>query len=373
MSRMRAGWLAILLAGFLVASCDDDSGPGTSDGIGGDVAVADGGVDVPQQQDGPAADVALDVALDVPQVLDVGPDSFVWQDGSGWVIYDGGPVQIYDGAVIITDDAGNTMICYPTSCAGKFLECGNCIDDDGDGLVDWKDPECLGPCDNTEGPGLESGVGGTTGTSCGVDCYFDYGNGPGNDDCVWDHRCDPLEPELPTCPYDPTMVGGNKCPSVQSQQCTDFCLPFTPNGCDCWGCCTFPALAGKGDGGSDGYVWIGAMDSSNVSTCTLADVTDPTKCPPCTPVAGCFNPCGKCEVCVGKPLPPPECYQQPDAGPPTDGPVGDGPKSDAVLPDSGPPSRQCPPGQQPCGLPGQAPCPPSYYCISGCCVFADIS
>jgi len=28
--------------------------------------------------------------------------------------------------------------------------CGNCIDDDGDGKIDARDPECTGVCDNTE-------------------------------------------------------------------------------------------------------------------------------------------------------------------------------------------------------------------------------
>jgi len=313
--------LSMLISSLLLPGCDDDTAPG-SDGVNGG-------------------------------------DAPVQHDGAGWVSYDGGPVQVHDGGVVITEDGGTTIICYKTTCAGKLLECGDCADNDGDGLVDWRDPECLGPCDNTEGPALIAGVGGNTGSSCGVDCYFDYGNGPGNDDCHWDHRCDPLEPEVPTCPFDQQMVGGKECPAAQSKQCLDFCLPFTPNGCDCFGCCTFPALAGKGAGGADGYVWIGAFDDKKNGTCTLKDVADPKKCPPCTPVQDCLNPCGKCEVCVGKPMPPPECFNKPDAG------SGSG---DATVP---PP--QCEGDKQPCGLPGQAPCSPGYYCISGCCVKADIS
>ncbi|NCT11979.1 MAG: hypothetical protein GW767_04415, partial [Rhodobacterales bacterium] len=60
------------------------------------------------------------------------------------------PVQVHDGGVVIVEDGGATIICYKTTCAGKLLECGDCVDNDGDGLVDWRDPECLGPCDNTE-------------------------------------------------------------------------------------------------------------------------------------------------------------------------------------------------------------------------------
>ena len=309
-----------LVVALLNVSCDDDNGGTSSDGSG------------------------------LPQ-----------HDGAGWVTYDGGPVQVQEGGVVIVEDGGATIICYKTLCAGKELECGDCIDNDGDGLVDWRDLECLGPCDNTEGPALIAGVGGDTGTSCGVDCYFDFGNGPGNDDCFWDHRCDTLEPEKATCPFTQKIADDPKyCPAAQSQQCLDFCLPYTPNGCDCFGCCTFPALTGQGPNGADVYVWIGAFTKGGVGTCTLADVTDPVKCPPCTPILDCLNACGKCEVCVGKPLPPPECFGK-DAGVPEAGPT-----------DAAPPSQQCAPGVQPCGLPGQAPCDPGYYCISGCCVEVSI-
>ncbi|MBW2736774.1 MAG: hypothetical protein JRH20_30675, partial [Deltaproteobacteria bacterium] len=218
--------------------------------------------------------------------------------------------------MLVVEDGGSTYICRLTSCDGKVLECGDCEDNDGDGLIDFRDPECLGPCDNTEGPGLDPGVGGTTAESCGVDCYFDYGNGPGNDKCIWDHRCDTLSPEE-GCEYEADFAADERtCPAEQLQACTDFCLPYTPNGCDCFGCCTFPGLEGQGDDGADVYVWIGNMDDSNVSTCTLADVTDPVKCPPCTPVGNCLNPCGRCEVCVGKPTVPDDCFapQVPDGG-----------------------------------------------------------
>jgi len=107
-------------------------------------------------------------------------------------------------------------------------------------------------------------------------------------------------------------------------------------------------------------VWIGAKDANNNGTCTFAAIKDPKKCPPCTIVPGCYNPCGKCELCVGKTTLPPECYQKP-----TDGGTS---TVDAGVP----PTLQCPGGQQPCGLPGQLPCAQGYYCISGCCIKVDI-
>jgi hypothetical protein len=143
---------------------------------------------------------------------------------------------------------------------------------------------------------------------------------------------------VPTCPYDQSLVNGTKCPATQDQLCAQICRPFTPNGCDCFGCCTFPN-AGPGGVGSR-YVWIGAMDGSNNSTCTIADVADEDKCPSCTPVDNCNNPCDMCEICIGNTqMPDPSCT----------------------------PDMQCPMGYQACGLAGQADCPSGSYCVTGCC------
>src|SRR5262245_61938365 len=35
-------------------------------------------------------------------------------------------------------------------CGAHVYECGDTIDNDHDGLIDSQDPDCLGPCDNTE-------------------------------------------------------------------------------------------------------------------------------------------------------------------------------------------------------------------------------
>ncbi|HEX2672038.1 MAG TPA: hypothetical protein VHM25_14245, partial [Polyangiaceae bacterium] len=40
--------------------------------------------------------------------------------------------------------------CQPAACQGKVYDCGDCDDNDRDGLTDSDDPECTGPCDNTE-------------------------------------------------------------------------------------------------------------------------------------------------------------------------------------------------------------------------------
>lgn len=261
-----------------------------------------------------------------------------------------GTVEIRDGGVEIVEEDGTTVVCYETLCDGRLLACGDCIDNDDDGKTDWRDQECLGPCDNTEGPALISDVGGVTGSTCHVDCYFDYGNGTGtgSDDCWWDHQCDPLEPEAALCPYDERVVRNEQfCPETQSELCEDICLAFTPNGCDCFGCCTFPALAGLGEDGADAFVWIGAKDEDNVGICTFDDILDPEKCPRCTPQGNCYNECGRCEICIGKTEIPADCYDD--------------------TTDAGVPEGQCPEDVQPCGLDDQAPCEPGYYCVSGCC------
>ena len=223
-------------------------------------------------------------------------------------------------------------------------------------VFDWHDPECLGPCDNFEGAELMAGVGGEGGEQCKADCYFDFGNGAGNDDCHWSRECDPLEPKV-QCSYDESKLGGLDCPlPEQSDRCNDYCGPLTPNGCDCFGCCTFPELAGEGPGGSDGYVYIGSE-----SGCTFDEVTNQEKCQACTPAASCLNECGRCEICIGKPDIPADCI----APPVPDGGVPDGSVPDAGVPDGG---SRCSAGVQPCGLPGDLVCGGNQFCITGCCI-----
>jgi hypothetical protein len=167
------------------------------------------------------------------------------------------------------------------------------------------------------------------------------GNGSGSDECHWDRRCDPLEPK-DQCPYDPSFVGDlNYCPDVQPAACEDGCAAITPNGCDCFGCCTFPELSG-------GYVFLGSQTAGE-GTCTLADLNDPALCRPCTPAGSCLNTCERCEVCLGKPTIPADCF-------PGSGGTGGSGGGD-----------RCPIGKQACGLAGDEPCQPGSFCLTGCC------
>ncbi|NOY94613.1 MAG: hypothetical protein GXP55_25830, partial [Deltaproteobacteria bacterium] len=243
-------------------------------------------------------------------------------------------------------DAG-PAVCVPVMCQGALRACGDCVDNDDDGAADARDSNCLGACDNNES-GLSTGIPGGDTPQCGLDCYYDTDQGSGNDQCHWDGRCDPLSPDA-RCSFEDPPPPSARCPDTQSSACLDFCRPLTPNGCDCFGCCELPARSGS-------FVFLGSVDSAGDPSCTMDAVGDATRCHPCTPVRGeCFNPCGRCELCVGRDPGslPADCFPPPtptDAGTPADA------------------GARCDPGVQACGLPGDPACPSAYYCLTGCCI-----
>lgn len=273
---------------------------------------------------------------------------------------------------------GGTIPIVEAACENHVYQCGDTIDNDGDGLVDWQDPDCLGPCDNTE-DGYYGGIPGQPGPPCTVDCYWDANSGSGDDDCHWTHQCDPneaMDPGHPEpnskCPYDAnanvpgTGLTCDVLSQTQSMTCGDVCGPLTPNGCDCFGCCELPAGSGK-------HVWLGSEDeATGQGSCTIADINDPTKCEPCLPVPSCYNPCGICELCVGKDPSSIPDWCNPGSG---GGGAGGGGTGGSGMGGSGMGGTgtggggqsQCPSGVQACGLPGQPACPVDYYCVTGCC------
>ena len=293
--------------------------------------------------------------------------------GAGGVPTTGSGGTASTGTLTATATTGSGVVAI-SPCQGHIYQCGDLLDNDGDGLMDSEDPDCLGPCDNTEA-GFYGGIPGQSGPACTVDCYFDQDSGPGNDDCHWNHKCDPHEvapgyypesSEGAKCAHDPaanTSGTDKTCDQLyaaQSQSCYDYCGPLTPNGCDCFGCCELPA--GKGN-----YVWLGSEDANGNGSCTLADINDPAKCQPCMPVKACLNNCDPCELCIGKTTLPPGC--DPGTTSSTSGGTGAGgagsSSSGATTGSGG--GTQCPMGVQACGLPGQAACPTGAYCITGCC------
>jgi hypothetical protein len=236
--------------------------------------------------------------------------------------------------------------CHVTKCQNHVYACGDCVDNDGDGLVDMADPDCVGPCQNAEDTFYGS-IPGQNHAACTQDCYFDNDSGSGNDGCIWSHACDPLSvapdypPEGQQCAYDANapLPKGIDCATAEKQQtaqCATVCGPLTPNGCDCFGCCVVP--------GANTAIWLGSVDAAGNPSCDAAHVADPTRCKPCTQVAACTNPCDTCELCVGKKALPASC-----AG-------------------GSCPTPSCPAGDEPCGADCLPPCPDGKACITGCCI-----
>jgi hypothetical protein len=222
-------------------------------------------------------------------------------------------------------------------CKVNPSACTDGKDNDGDGLVDAADPECSGPCDDDEGS-FATGIPGDNIDACKQDCFFDGNSGMGDDRCEWNLKCDPRNPgahATRTCPYDPSY---RNCPPRQSDRCIERCQRFTPNGCDCFGCCAVP------------------VDNQTVTVllvpaCKASSFADPNACPRCTQQVSCSKPCGRCEVCVGKPAPDPGCTVPPPG---------------TVIPPTGPPAP-CGPGVVYCGN-DPAACGNGTYCLTGCCL-----
>jgi hypothetical protein len=127
-------------------------------------------------------------------------------------------------------------------------------------------------------------------------------------------------------------------------------MPFVPNGCDCFGCCDIRTEANPGQAQ---WVYIGSFDEtqsgSKTGTCDMeaAKAGNTQACRPCTPLENCLAECGRCQLCLGKTVDdlPADCFEAP-------------------------PEERCTLGRQPCGLPGDDPCPAHHFCLTGCCTWA---
>lgn len=261
----------------------------------------------------------------------------------GGTASDGGVTS--DGGSLSDASVPDSGPCVPATCGGRTYACGDCVDNDGDGLIDSLDPGCIGACDNSEDVFALDIPGGDT-PNCRRDCYFDDDQGAGNDGCAWDSRCDPLSPDAPLCEFG----SGGSCVAEQSTTCLDTCRPLVPNGCDCFGCCELP-------GGSGNFVFLGSTPTNGAERCNPDTVGNPDSCKACTPLPDCFNDCGRCELCLGKTTIPADC---------TPATTTDGGVTDAAIPDGGV-STRCDVGVQVCGLPGDSACPSGWYCLTGCC------
>jgi hypothetical protein len=307
-------------------------------GIGGALASACGSSSSPDTS-------CEGTSCDVPDGSIKLPDGAIVPADSGPTGFPPGSTVLPDGGVLLPDGAVVPPGTGVGPCTPGTTQCTNCKDDDGDGKIDWMDPECTGPLDNDESS-FATGIPGDNIDACKQDCWFDGNSGSGDDQCLWDLRCSKAT-ENKDCPFDEKIVGTKEC-AAPSDFCKKFCEPLTPKGCDCFGCCSVFDAAGV------------EHTVKLVSTCSVAALGDPTKCPTCTKSADCGEPCGHCDYCLGK-VPPPDCYPSaPDAGP--DAPA-DAPPYDAAPP---PPPGTCDPSTVPCDA--AHPCASGAYCLTGCCM-----
>ncbi len=217
------------------------------------------------------------------------------------------------------DEATTGPGSWELACAGKVYQCGDGLDNDGDGAIDNADLECISPCDDDE-RSFQTALPGQA-KDCKNDCYWDADSGAGQDKCEKSLECDSQDPG--------GQIGCgfvDECPAETPAQCLDFCVPLIPNGCDCFGCCHIDTPEGV----QDLY-----LDSS--PECALGNLA---ACNRCTFEVQCANPCEGCEVCFGEQAPPAGC--DPGQG------------------------EQCEAGVVECTMGGDE-CPADHFCQTGCC------
>lgn len=238
-----------------------------------------------------------------------------------------------DGDDSVSAPGTDASVPYPVNAQGQVLcgsaacACSDGVDNDTDDLTDLNDPECVSSWDNDEGS-FATGISGDNRDDACQDCFFDGNSGSGNDGC-----------RLPTsCLTEGTAESGHgSCSSCeQPEQCVTFCEAYTPNGCDCFGCCTV-RLA------DDTTVHVALSAGCQIDGNTVGD-----GCSECVPNDSCNNNCGRCELCPGKTVEdlPADCLEG-----------GDG---DAT------PAPACEDGAVACS--STQPCDDGYSCDFGCCV-----
>ena len=209
-------------------------------------------------------------------------------------------------------------------------------------MIDYADPECVGPNDNDESS-FATGIPGDNVDACKQDCFFDGNSGMGDDHCLWQLKCDPLS-QSASCPYDPSYA------SQHAERVLDIELAIAD----------LHRQLPQAGAERLRLLWLlsdpgRAERDSPGATCTAAKFNDPVACPPCTQVTQCANTCEHCEICIGKPTLPADC-----------GPV----VADAGSTPPPPPPPVCPGTAQACGPGGIDPaaCPAGTGCITGCCM-----
>ncbi|MEZ4370052.1 MAG: hypothetical protein R3B07_04475 [Polyangiaceae bacterium] len=256
----RWGLLALIASGSIVVACGEDVDVGSmGDGGAGTSNGASGGVGGSAANGGTAGNGGSAGSL----------------SGNGGAAGSASGGTTNGGTT--NGGAGGSGSCVPTKCQNHLYQCGNCLDDDNDGLIDSEDPDCLGPCDNTEDSTTRGSPAATkrrarwiatsirtratttaaTGRTRAIRC-----------------RTRQTTTRARTARASTTQTRTSRAParvatnfSNQDAQCEAYCGPLTPNGCDCFGCCELPAGSGK-------FVYLGS-EVNKAPTCTRDDVGRP--------------------------------------------------------------------------------------------------
>jgi hypothetical protein len=224
-------------------------------------------------------------------------------------------------------DAGEADATTGGVCSPGKSQCNNCVDDDGDGLVDGYDAECTGAEDDDEGS-FATNIPGDNRDEKHQDCFFD---GDSGGSCQVDTCCLYADGACP--------IGDTPVDCAFSQACVDECLPLVPAGCDCFGCCTI----------CNDVDCFDVLANTAVTPDCSAETIGTAACPTCQKFEGCTAaPCDAsdtdCILCPGQD--------------PADLPAGCGG------------ANACPGDQTAC-TPGGSECTDAQYCQGGCCVAAN--
>ena len=212
--------------------------------------------------------------------------------------------------------------------ADGTTECSNCLDDDGDGLIDGRDPHCAGPLDDDEET-FATGIPGDNKDRGKQDCFFD---GDSGGVCQIDTCCLLTQEICETGDY-----GGWPPSDCEFEgDCIDACIGLTPPGCDCFGCCTICD--------PDTDLCSDVLTNPAVSEgCDFDSLDDPAVCIPCT----------KSDSCTGGECDPQKCILCPG-------------QTEEDLPLDCDQMNECPDGKTPCDTNGD--CAANEYCANSCCV-----
>jgi hypothetical protein len=328
----------------------DKADGGTGDGSG-DSEARDAGMASITLPDGTEVPVEEDGTVTLPDGTE-----FTVTDGGVFLLPNGDVATVSDfyGDAGVPDDLVDTG--PPPMCGDHICSCANGLDDDGDGTIDGYDLQCVSSTDDDEAS-FATGISGDNRDDACQDCFFDGDSGSGNDGCRIPSSC---------LTDGDNSSGVGSCNSCEaSAECTDFCQKYTPNGCDCFGCCEIQL----GTDIDPAYILLDA-------SCSLDDFGT---CTECVQSDSCVNTCGDCELCPGKTVSelPLHCLIDPPG--PTDPPAGDGgttpppPGTDGGDP-TDPPPPDLPPYTCDFGevCSDTLLCGADYQCILGCCTLVPI-